>query len=83
LWGNPKYDKWPAEIEKVSTKMGYEPYQRTYSFKASSEKVNTYNYHHSGHYHSFCLLFKTQYFGGWILSPSSGGTYSVGSNRYS
>jgi hypothetical protein len=26
-------------------------------------------------------LFKTQRFGYWILSPSSGKTYSVGSNR--
>jgi hypothetical protein len=27
------------------------------------------------------LFFKTQRFGGWILSPSSGKTYSVGPNR--
>jgi hypothetical protein len=27
------------------------------------------------------VLFKTQRFGDWILSPSSGGTYSVGPNR--
>jgi hypothetical protein len=26
------------------------------------------------------FLFKTQHFGDWILSPSSGGTYSVGPN---
>jgi hypothetical protein len=28
-----------------------------------------------------CLYFKTQRFGDWIRSPSSGKTYSVGSNR--
>jgi hypothetical protein len=27
------------------------------------------------------FLFKTQYFGGWILSPFSGKTYSVGPNH--
>jgi hypothetical protein len=27
------------------------------------------NYHNSGHYSSFCILFKTQRFGDWILSP--------------
>jgi hypothetical protein len=32
---------------------------------------------------SSCLHFKTQRFGDWILSPSSGKTYSVGSNRAS
>jgi hypothetical protein len=32
---------------------------------------------------SSCLYFKTQCFGDWILSPSSGKTYSVGSNRQS
>jgi hypothetical protein len=42
-----------------------------------------YNYHSSGHYPSSCLLFKTQHFRDWILSPSSGGTYSVGPNRQS
>jgi hypothetical protein len=30
---------------------------------------------------SFCLSFKTRHFRDWILSPSSGKTYSVGSNR--
>jgi hypothetical protein len=39
---------------------------------------NEYNYHNSGHYRSPCLLFKTYRFEGWILSPSSDGTYSVG-----
>jgi hypothetical protein len=29
------------------------------------------------------FLFKTQRFGDWILSPSSGGTYSVAPNRQS
>jgi hypothetical protein len=29
---------------------------------------------------SSCLSFKIQRFGNWILSPSSGKTYSVGSN---
>jgi hypothetical protein len=28
-----------------------------------------------------CFSFETQRFGNWILSPSSGKTYSVGSNR--
>jgi hypothetical protein len=36
-----------------------------------------YNYQNSGHYSSSCLLFWTGRFGDWILSPSSGGTYSV------
>jgi hypothetical protein len=30
-----------------------------------------------------CLLLRTRHFGDWILSQSSGGTYSVGPNRYS
>jgi hypothetical protein len=30
---------------------------------------------------SFCLCFKTQRFGGWILFPTSGKAYSVRSNR--
>jgi hypothetical protein len=33
------------------------------------------------HYPSSCFYLKTQRFGDWILSPSSGKTYSVGSNR--
>jgi hypothetical protein len=37
-----------------------------------------YNYHNYGYYQ--CLLIKTQRFGDWILSPSSGATYSVGRN---
>jgi hypothetical protein len=28
-----------------------------------------------------CLLFKTQRFGDWVLSSSSGGTYSFGPNK--
>jgi hypothetical protein len=36
-----------------------------------------YNYRNSGRCLSSCLLFKTQRFGDWILSPFSGGTYSV------
>jgi hypothetical protein len=37
-----------------------------------------YNYHIFGSYPSSCLLFKTRRFGDRILSPSSGGTYSIG-----
>jgi hypothetical protein len=40
-------------------------------------------YHNSGHYSSSCLLFKTQRFGDWIPSPSSGGSYSDGPNSKS
>jgi hypothetical protein len=42
--------------------------------------VYRYNCHSSGHSPLSCLLFKTQSFGYWILSPSTGGTYSVGPN---
>jgi hypothetical protein len=41
--------------------------------------VYRYNDHNFGHYpKSFHLK---QRFGNWILSPSSGGTYSLGPNR--
>jgi hypothetical protein len=40
-----------------------------------------HNYHNSGNYPSFCLLFKTRCFEDWIISQSSGGTYSVWSNK--
>jgi hypothetical protein len=43
--------------------------------------VYYYNIHDPGHYPSPCLLFKTQRFGDWIPSPSSGGTYSVRHNN--
>jgi hypothetical protein len=44
--------------------------------------VYYYKYYVFGHYPSSCpFLKKTQRFGDWILSPSSGKTYSVGSNR--
>jgi hypothetical protein len=39
-----------------------------------------YKYYVSGHYPSSCLYLKTQTFGDWILSASSGKTYSVGPN---
>jgi hypothetical protein len=50
--------------------------------------LNKYNYYVFGHYPSSCLyletpsclFFETQRFGDWILSPSSGKTYSVGPN---
>jgi hypothetical protein len=45
--------------------------------------VFDYNYHNSGHYPMFSLLFKIQCFGDWILYLPSGGTYSVGFKRYS
>jgi hypothetical protein len=35
----------------------------------------------SPHYPLSCFCLKIQRFGDWILSPSSGGTYSVGPNR--
>jgi hypothetical protein len=38
----------------------------------------TYKYYVSEHYPSSCLFFKTQRFRDWILSPSSGKTYSFG-----
>jgi hypothetical protein len=40
-------------------------------------------YYVSGHNPSPCFLFKTERFEDWILSPSSGGTYSVGPNQWS
>jgi hypothetical protein len=40
-----------------------------------------YNCHNSRH--SSCLLFKIRCFGNWILSPSSGWTYSYEPNRKS
>jgi hypothetical protein len=50
-----------------------------------------YKYYVLGHYPSSrllskmssCLYFKIQHFRDWILSQSSGKTYSVGSNRQS
>jgi hypothetical protein len=47
------------------------------SYWISLSYTNT-AYYISGHYPSSCLYFKTQRFGDWILSPSSGKTYSVG-----
>jgi hypothetical protein len=48
-----------------------------------------FKYYVSGHYSAFCfylktlscLYFKIQRIGDWILSLSSGKTYSVGPNR--
>jgi hypothetical protein len=40
-------------------------------------KYNACNHWDSGHYTLFCLLFKTQCFGDWNLSPSWRGTYTV------
>jgi hypothetical protein len=45
--------------------------------------ASRYNYTNSGHYPSSCPLFKIQRLGDWILSPSSGATCSVESNRSS
>jgi hypothetical protein len=52
-------------------------------------EVLLYKYYDFGHYPSSCLyletpsclFFKTQRFGDWILSPSSGKTNSIGPNR--
>jgi hypothetical protein len=54
-----------------------------YSIAVLTQFLHLCNYHNSGQYPSSCLLFKTQHFEGWILSPSSGGMYSVGPNRQS
>jgi hypothetical protein len=51
--------------------------------------IKMYKSYISGHYPSSylylktpsSLYFKTQRFGDWIMYPSSGKTYSVGSNR--
>jgi hypothetical protein len=50
--------------------------------------LNEYKYYVFGHYPSSCLylktvlfIFQTQRFGDWIMSPSSGKTYTVGPNR--
>jgi hypothetical protein len=43
----------------------------------SIQFVSEYNYHNSVHYPSSCLLFKKWRSRNWILSPSSGETYSV------
>jgi hypothetical protein len=40
--------------------------------------VHCYKYHVFGHYQPPCLFFRTQRFRHWILSKSSGKTYSVG-----
>jgi hypothetical protein len=40
-----------------------------------------HNYHSSGYYLAFCLVFKAQRFGYWILSPSADETYLGGSNK--
>jgi hypothetical protein len=55
----------------------------------TTEHVNFYKYYVSGHYPSSCpclttpswLFFKTQRFGDWILSLSSGKMYSVRPSR--
>jgi hypothetical protein len=38
--------------------------------------VRSYKYYIFCHYSSSCLYYKIQRFGDWILSPSSGKTYS-------
>jgi hypothetical protein len=43
----------------------------------------SYNYHNFGRYPLYCILFQSRRFGNWILSRSSGGTYSDTPNRYS
>jgi hypothetical protein len=43
--------------------------------------VLRHTYHNSGKYPKFSILVKTLRFGNWIISPSLGGTYSVGTNR--
>jgi hypothetical protein len=43
--------------------------------------VHLYKYYVSGNYPSSCLYFKTERFGVWILSPSSGKTYSGAIDR--
>jgi hypothetical protein len=62
----------PLQVWKVPNKTGL---NKIYRFVTI---VCSYNYHYSGHYPSSCLVFKTRRFGDWILSPSSGGTYSNG-----
>jgi hypothetical protein len=54
----------------------------------SRKTMGICKYYVFGHYASSCLylktvmfIFKTKRFGDWILSPSSGKTYSIGSNR--
>jgi hypothetical protein len=42
---------------------------------------NFHKYYVVGYYPPSCLFFKKQRFGDWILSPSSGKTYSDGPNR--
>jgi hypothetical protein len=59
--------------------------EQNYGLYTNYEK---YKYYVFGHYPSSCLylktpsclFFKTQRFGDWILSPSSGKTYSDGPN---
>jgi hypothetical protein len=54
-----------------------------------TDSTHLYKYYVFGRYPSSCLdlktssclFFKAQRFGDWILSPSSGKTYSSGSNR--
>jgi hypothetical protein len=46
-------------------------------------KIFPINYQNPEYDPLSCLLFKIRRFGDWILSPSSGGTYSVGPNRWS
>jgi hypothetical protein len=45
-----------------------------------NSQLIVYKHYVSGHYPSSCFCLKTLLFGDWILSPSSGGIYSVGPN---
>jgi hypothetical protein len=60
----------------TSSKLSHEAGLAATKKITQNSKTNTdeYNYHNSGHYSSSCLLFKNKRF--WILSASSGGTYS-------
>jgi hypothetical protein len=51
------------------------------SIARNSEITLSYKYYISRHYPSSCFYLKTQRFGDWILSPSSGKTYPVSGNR--
>jgi hypothetical protein len=61
-----------------SRQLSMRPVHFKHRKRCSAFNVKKISIHNSWHYPSSCLLFKTQRFGDWILSLSSGSSYSVG-----
>jgi hypothetical protein len=80
----PAYQDYSRIYELTHVKYNYHRKHITYPLRAQQVNaiyrlVTVYNCHNSEHYPLSCLSYKTQRYGDWIISPSSGGTYSIGS----